>query len=294
MAPDPVLFASIVMAILGIAILIQDSHILKWLGKVLCTHLLLLVHAGSIRLLRATGTVGHQVLHQSKQSGIGVLRELSRYQAVPIFRSLQFVLLLEPYQEVHVRETALLKLYSIDIGHSMTQDALLGDEIKELLLLELEYTCHQVWTVCRSLIWQEGSQHLRPIGIGSHSRKGICWTIATPNCQRVLLALTHIPGAPLEGSWQDESAAQVLRIRDVIRVTEGIHHMVLEICTQSSLIKPDPVQSGLFCCFPAINNVLLQELATLQDSSGLIPVLEKTVGIVICLNDCLSALNCIF
>src|SRR5882724_7900487 len=87
--------------------------------------------------------------------------------------NLQFVLLFEPYQEVHVRQTTLLKLYGIDMGHSMTQDALICDQIKELLLLELEYTCHQVRKVCRCLTWPQSSQNLRPICIGSHSQKAI-------------------------------------------------------------------------------------------------------------------------
>src|SRR5882724_2466534 len=85
---------------------------------------------------------------QCSQLGVGV------WEFIPGGYLCPSLLLLEPYQEVHVRQTMFLKLYGIDMGHRMTQDALVGDQIKELFLLELEYTCHQVWMVFRCLTWR--------------------------------------------------------------------------------------------------------------------------------------------
>jgi hypothetical protein len=105
----------------------------------------------------------HTPLHRLKEKwlgrGVGPLR---RDDGVDGIWDKETWVALQKGEEMHVRQSALLKLDGINIRRPFTKDAILVDLLDDELLLQLEATGYQIWSIIRSLAAKQRIHYFTP------------------------------------------------------------------------------------------------------------------------------------
>src|SRR5882762_6843853 len=129
------------------------------------------------------------------------------------------------------------------------------------------------------MILQEGSLDVRPIGICSHGDEEVRFAAITTDCHGVLEELIHVACASLVCGGKDDALTLLSKIDRLIGMN-SILKALIEVCTYLLLMCPDPIQVALLNGYPGINQVLLEEFATIEEDVWLSGSTQGTVCIV--------------
>ena len=95
-------------------------------------------------------------------------------------------------KQMDVRKTTLLEFDGIEVCDSFAKDASFCNVLQQLLLLEIEDTCDQIWTIRSLLARSELSSDFWPIGICCHGKEKIATSKVTIDGQSILKQLLHL------------------------------------------------------------------------------------------------------
>ena len=139
--------SSIVGAVVSrISVLIHHSAICEGLGVVFGT--LAIVHASCCWIGCTTWPVNHTLLHRIKKLRLSFrIRPPGRNSGVDVLWCQHLRALLQKDEEVHVRQTSLLKLDGIHIGNRLAKNPLLVYVLDKSFFLHIKHTRDQVWAV---------------------------------------------------------------------------------------------------------------------------------------------------
>jgi hypothetical protein len=128
-----VLSASVSTTIFRVTILIYHGLITEVFGEMLCAAAIL--HAGRVGIYITTGAMGHH-RDQSEQPWMGEgIRKLCRDHKVYLSRGPNLIIPVEPYEEMHVRKTSLLKFNSVHASEGGAKEPHVLNEFDQMLLL---------------------------------------------------------------------------------------------------------------------------------------------------------------
>src|SRR5258705_10309313 len=136
---------------------------------------------------------------------------------------------------------------------------------------------------------QEGSLDVRPIGICSHGDEEVRFAAIMTDCHGVLEELIHVACDSLVCGGKDDVLTLLSKIDRLIGMN-GILKALMEVCTYLLLMCPDPIQVALLDGYPGINQVLLEEFASIEEDVWLSGSMHGTVCIVAALGDFLGEL----
>jgi len=139
------------------------------------------------------------------------------------------------------------------------------------------------------MILQEGSLDVRPIGICSHGDEEVRFAAITTDCHGVLEELIHVACASLVCGGKDNALTLLSKIDRLVGMN-SILKALIEVCAYLLLMCPDPIQVALLDGYPGINQVLLEEFASIEEDVWLSGSMHGTVCIVAALGDVLGEL----
>ena len=143
------------MAEIGIGVIRDSGLVMEWLGKTFGA--LSILHAGSIGIRRATGSMDHVLHHQLMELRINIrIRNLSREEFVEFVRSVKLGIRMEENNDMGVRQAMLLKLIGVAIANGLSQTSCLHDVIEHLITLHVEDSTDNVWMISRLLARKNG------------------------------------------------------------------------------------------------------------------------------------------
>jgi len=229
----------------------------------------------------------HELEHHCSQLTV-VLRDLSRDEAVNVFRTPQLGVAVKEDNEVHVGEASLLKLNGVYMSNRNTEGTTVN-VMEERVHLQLEDPGDQVMPVSSSLAREELPLDLRPVGVGSGSDEEVCTTIEPVDGQSILAALNHVTLATSEGRGEDDPLALVGR--GSIRVgMDSIDQALIEVTADVVLIVLYPPENGLLSACPGITHELLEEPACPEDVICLSSMWKEAIGKELPLRDVLVSM----
>ena len=133
-----------------------------------------ILHAGGIGVCSTAGAMEHAVGDDLGEfwleDGVG---EFCTDELVDLVYSGKLVFWSKEDEEVHVRKAPLLELDDVDVSDDATKDAIDHDLLEECLLLHLEDTGDDVWTIGWDLAFEEGLEDLRPVGVAGHGEEDV-------------------------------------------------------------------------------------------------------------------------
>ena len=139
---------------IGIGIIRDGGLVTEWLGETFAA--LSILHAGSIGIVRATGSMDHVLHHQLMQLRMGVrIRNLSREELVEFIRSLKLGIRMEEDDEMSVRQAMLLEFIGVAVSDGLAQTSQLHDIIEHLIMLHMEDSTDNVRMIPRLLARKE-------------------------------------------------------------------------------------------------------------------------------------------
>jgi hypothetical protein len=284
------------VAILSIAGLLTEL-----LGVVLGAVVLvvsILCHARGIYMVwSTTGSMKHVLGDSLKEVGLEIrVWQAGRDNAVHMGGIMDLVRGLQEDEKVHMRQATLLELHSVDIPSKFSKQPSL-DVFQQCLHLLVEYTCNNVRAISSRLgrailILQQGLLDLRPVGVGCHGEEDVRPVPTVTDGHRVLEELIHVACTALVGRGKDNELTLLPKVdwRSIILVAmEGIMKASIHLSMELLLMSPDPIQPALLHRCPCIHQILLQELASVEDGVRLSEAREYMVGIVALLGDIFGA-----
>jgi len=90
-------------------------------------------------------------------------------------------------------EAPLLVLDGPDPAQPRSKAFLVADLVQEISYLEIEDACHQVRSVCCTLVWQQLAFNLLPLGVSGEGYDERRLANAAHNHNAVLVQLLHKP-----------------------------------------------------------------------------------------------------
>ena len=134
-----------------------------------------------------------------------------------------------------VRQATLLKLVGVAVSNGVSQASQLHDILEHLLMLHMEDSTDNIWTISRLLARKKSGSDFWPVGIGSHSSEEIGSLEVTVEGQSILTACLQIPCTPSKGGRKNDMHPQVGWIGSWI-VLYGSCQCGVEVCTELALI----------------------------------------------------------
>jgi len=134
-------------------------------------------------------------------------------------------------EKMEVRKTTLLEFDGVKVCEDFTKDVHFRDVMKEHILIHVENSYCDVWSVCSTLAWKESFCYLWPHGVCSECNEEVKSTIKPCNHHRILEKLIHISRTPNKGRWKDHLVANIVKIKIVIQLCNGIFKPAVQWCT---------------------------------------------------------------
>jgi hypothetical protein len=171
----------------------------------------ILGHAGGFDMVwSTTGTMQHVLGDSLMQLGMEIwVRKGGRDNAVYMLSIADLVRPLQEDEQMHVRQTPLLELHSVDISSQLSKQSI-PDLLQQSLLLLLEHMCHNVRAISSSLgsailKLEQSLLDLRPIGVGSHGQEDVRLSPIATDGHGVLEELVHVARTALVGGGEDNA-----------------------------------------------------------------------------------------
>ena len=172
-------------------------------------------------------------------------------------------------------KTTLLELIGVADAYTLSKTVVLHNVIHKLLLLCMENTADDIWTILWLLSWKQSSLDLWPMWICSRGEEEVCPAIEiTVYSKSILTDGLHMP---CTRGGKDNSCANLseIKLRVLLHCTPEIRillHMKL------LWIIPDIVEVLLLTNGPGVHQIFKKELSREEDMIGFICVWMKSIG----------------
>ena len=163
-------------------------------------------------------------------------------------------------------QPTLLKLNGVDMAASFPKAMQFADIMQNGFGLQIENSCHQIWTISSSLPWQECFLDFWPLRVGSNCNKQISCSKSSIDSHGVLTELEHTPGSTNEGRGKDSMLSNIPQVKATITCILSINQAIVEICTKFTLTKANPFHLLLLNMCPGINRPLLEKPTSQMNS----------------------------
>lgn len=144
----------------------------------------------------------------------------------------------------------------------MPKHSMLVYILQNCLLFQLEYMCHQVWTVVRCLPWKKLTFDFFPIRIASDCQKNVHLEEVVSNCHRILKLLLHVSWPTNVGRGENDSLAKVMKINLIITESNSIFKSTIQRCPQTWLVLEKKLKTVLINDCIYIHQKVLKEMST--------------------------------
>jgi len=142
-----------------------------------------------------TAAVNHASLHGFEQLRLCVgVWPTCPNRSINVIRQKDLVSVFEKDQDMHMGQTAFLKLNCVHIGDSLSKDPILVKFLDDGLLLHVENPHAEIWSIRSCLPREQLPRDLQPGWVTGDGNEEVDALVVTGKRKRILKALLHISG----------------------------------------------------------------------------------------------------